>query len=128
MFTYHLKADKFIQSSFRALLMSEFLDLNEEALFNIALATGEALQNIVRYGYAFQEHKEVKLEIERADKLFTVNIIDDAPPCPIDRFMHQTYAPSDHGGMGLTIIKKLTHTFDIKPSNQGNCTTLVFLL
>jgi len=54
--------------------------------------------------------------------------MDDAPPCPVEKFMHRTLTPTEYGGMGLTIIRKLTHTFDILPSNQGNVTTLMFKL
>ena len=126
MFTCTLKADKFIQSSFRNVLINEFINLSEDNLFNIALATGEALQNIVRYGYQFQDHKEVRLTLEKIDALFVIHIRDDAPYCPIESFMHRELVPSDHGGMGLTIIRKLTHTYEIQPSNEGNITILTF--
>ena len=126
MFTCTLKADKFIQSSFRNILINQFVNLSEDNLFNIALATGEALQNIVRYGYQFQDHKEVRLTLKKLDALFVIHIMDDAPYCPIESFMHRDITPSDHGGMGLTIIRKLTHTFEIQPSNKGNTTILTF--
>jgi anti-sigma regulatory factor (Ser/Thr protein kinase) len=124
----HLKADKFIQSSFRNLLQREFKDLGETNLFNIALATGEALQNIVRYGYAFQDHKEVRISLDQIGDRFVIEIIDDAPPCPVENFMQHQFTPSDHGGMGIAIIKKLTQIFEIKPLAQGNLTSLVFKL
>ena len=108
--------------------MREFSTLSEDNLFNIALATGEALQNIVRYGYLFEDAHEVRLSLECLDKAFVVKVMDDAPPCPVEKFMHRTLAPTEYGGMGLTIIRKLTHTFDILPSNQGNITILMFNL
>jgi hypothetical protein len=124
----NLKADKFIQSNFRNLLQREFKDLGETNLFNIALATGEALQNIVRYGYAFQDNQEVRISLDQIGDQFFIEIIDDAPPCPVENFMQHKFIPSDHGGMGIAIIKKLTELFEIKPSNQGNITSLVFNL
>ena len=108
--------------------MRECSTLSEDNLFNIALATGEALQNIVRYGYLFEDAHEVRLSLECLDNIFVVKVMDDAPPCPVEKFMHRTLTPNEYGGMGLTIIRKLTHTFDILPSSQGNVTILVFNL
>ena len=122
----NLKADKFVQSSFRNLLQREFMDLGETNLFNIALATGEALQNIVRYGYAFEDNKEVRISLDQKGNKFFIEITDDAPPCPVKNFMQHQFTPSDHGGMGIAIIKKLTQVFEIKPSVEGNITLLVF--
>jgi anti-sigma regulatory factor (Ser/Thr protein kinase) len=42
--------------------------------------------------------------------------------------MQQHFTPSDHGGMGLGIIKKLTQTFEITPLIKGNRTKLIFAL
>ena len=123
-----LKADKFIQTSFRNLLLKEFSELGDHNLFNIALATGEALQNIVRYGYNFLEGMGVEVTLEQAEETFVVEILDTAPPCPTESFMQQHFTPSDHGGMGLGIIKKLTQTFEITPLIKGNLTKLIFAL
>ena len=123
-----LKADKFIQTSFRNLLLKEFSDLGDTNLFNIALATGEALQNIVRYGYNFLEGMSVEMILVQAEETFVVEILDTAPPCPTESFMQQHFTPSDHGGMGLGIIKKLTQTFEITPLVKGNRTKLIFAL
>ena len=74
--------------------MRECSTLSEDNLFNIALATGEALQNIVRYGYLFEDAHEVRLSLECLDKVFVVKVMDDAPPCPVEKFMHRTLTPT----------------------------------
>jgi len=64
----------------------------------------------------------------QTEETFLVEILDTAPPCPIESFMQQHFTPSDHGGMGLGIIKKLTQTFEITPLIKGNLTKLIFAL
>lgn len=123
---FKLSATKDIQSSFKVILEATFPNLSKDFLFEIYTAASEALQNIVRHTYHFEDNKEVRCWFESDDQYLTLFIEDDGPPIKDLSFLDIERLPSEKGNMGLNLIKKLTQSFSIKPTKEGNLTTLVF--
>lgn len=121
-----LKADKYIQAASRQLLQQCLPKLPADALNNVQLALAEALQNIVRHGYRFKDNQTISLGIKTEGEHLRIEILDHAPPCQPATFLNQALTPSEAGGMGISIIKKLTQHFSITPLANGNVTLLVF--
>jgi anti-sigma regulatory factor (Ser/Thr protein kinase) len=93
---------------------------------DILIAVGEALQNIVRHAYINTKPGDFLLTITKLGDVIEVVIKDDAPTSNPELFMHQTHSPSESGGMGIGLIKKITIGFKIDPQVDGNITTLQF--
>ena len=94
---------------------------------DILIAVGEALQNIVRHAYINTKPGDFLLTITKLGDVIEVVIKDDAPSSNPELFMHQMHSPSESGGMGIDLIKKITLEFRIDPQVDGNITTLKFL-
>ena len=123
---YSLRAGKSIQSAFTKLLHEIFPNVDPNIIFNVSLAGGEALQNIARHTYHFADNKEVRCWFEINDQYITLFIEDDGPSLKDLSFLDVERLPSEKGNMGLNLIKKLTEFFTIKPTKDGNLTTLIF--
>lgn len=123
---FPLLADKNIQTSFKIVLENELINQNKEFLFKIHTAGSEALQNIVRHTYHFEENKEVRIWFEKNKNEITLFIEDDGPPLRDLSFLEIKRSPSEKGNMGLNLIKKLTKSFNIEASQKGNITILKF--
>jgi len=93
---------------------------------DIQIAVGEALQNIVRHAYVNTKPGYLMLTIAKLGDVIEVIIKDDAPPSNPELFMYQTHFPSELGGMGIDLIKKIALEFRIDPQSDGNLTTLKF--
>ena len=93
---------------------------------DILIAVGEALQNIVRHAYVNIQPGHLLLSITKLGDVVEIIINDDAPSVNPELFMHQTYSPSESGGMGIELIKKIALEFRIDPQPDGNMTTLKF--
>ncbi len=101
-------------------------DVSKDVLSNVQFGLAEALQNIVRHGYQFRDGETVSINIQAEGNCLRIEIFDHAPPCQPEAFMSQTLTPSEEGGMGITMIKKLTQHFSITPLASGNMTLLIF--
>lgn len=123
---FTLSADKNIQASFKLVLDEELFNQDKEFLFNVHIAGSEALQNIFRHTYHFEENKEVKIWFEKNKNEITLFIEDDGPPLRDLSFLEIKRAPSEKGNMGLNLIKKLTKSFNIEASQKGNIAILKF--
>lgn len=121
-----LKADKYIQAASRQLLERCLPNMSKDVLTNVQLGLAEALQNIVRHGYRFKDGQTVSLSIKVEGDDLRIEIFDHATPCRPEAFLDQALTPSEEGGMGILLIKKLTHHFSITPLANGNLTVLVF--
>lgn len=100
-----------------------------DALIDIEIALGEVLQNIVRH--------EFKSALSRGTNFFDIQVFvksdfielcitDSAHPLVDLSFMQEARSPSDIGGMGLDLIKKLTVKYSIEPLSNGNKHSLTF--
>jgi anti-sigma regulatory factor (Ser/Thr protein kinase) len=95
---------------------------------NIKIALGEVLQNIIRHGYKnnLNEENFIDIECQQDQDRLTFILRDFAEPCKPDSFLNKEFIPNENGHMGLSIIRKLTDEFSIKPLQDGNETKLVF--
>ena len=95
---------------------------------NIKIALGEVLQNIIRHGYKNNLNEEDFIEIEFKNNNAGLAFIlrDYAEPCNPEFFLNQNFIPNESGHMGISIIRKLTNEFTIRPLQDGNETKLVF--
>jgi len=93
---------------------------------DVLIAVGEALQNIVRHGYINTKPGDFLITMTKLGNVIEVVIKDDAPTSNPELFMHQTHSPSESGGMGIDLIKKIALEFRIDPQPDGNITTLKF--
>ena len=126
--TFYLKSDKFSQQKIRDIILENISEcVDAEDIFNIQIALGEAVQNIIRHAYKSAENNMIKVELSKCDTFLEFNLYDDALPCEPNLFMNKTNTmPSEKGGMGLNMIKKLTYKFKIYPLEKGNRTQLIF--
>ena len=102
--------------------------LNIEESENIKIALGEVLQNIIRHGYKnnLVEKDFIEIKYERDNEKLILLLRDYAPPCEPEIFLKKSFRPNESGHMGISIIRKLTDEFTIKPLQDGNETKLVF--
>jgi anti-sigma regulatory factor (Ser/Thr protein kinase) len=126
--TFYLESNKYAQQRIRDIIntnISNYVD--DENIFNIQVALGEAIQNIIRHAYKFADNRFIKIEFSKYDVFLEFNLYDDALPCEPALFMDKvSHLPSEKGGMGINMIKKLTYKFKIYPLEQGNRTQLIF--
>jgi anti-sigma regulatory factor (Ser/Thr protein kinase) len=103
--------------------------LNKIDYENIKISLGETLQNIIRHGYKNNLSEEDFIDIEyqnNHDDGLTFKLRDYAEPCNPRLFLNKNFSPNESGHMGLSIIRKLTNEFTIRPLQDGNETKLVF--
>jgi|APCry1669193181_1035450.scaffolds.fasta_scaffold279921_1 anti-sigma regulatory factor (Ser/Thr protein kinase) len=103
-------------------------NLKENTLENIKITFGEVLQNIIRHGHKnkINEQDFIEVEYQLTGEKIIFLIRDYGLPCNPESFLNKRFFPSESGQMGLSIIRKLTDEFLIKPLHDGNETKLVF--
>jgi len=103
-------------------------ELNQNLVENIKIALGEVLQNIIRHGYKNNLNEEdfIEIEFKNNNEGLAFIVRDYAEPCNPDSFLNKNFIPNESGHMGISIIRKLTNEFTIKPLQDGNETKLVF--
>ncbi len=85
------------------------LNLKSEAIYEVRLATEEAITNIIRHGYQNQEG-EIEIEIGKQDDALVVRLRDSAMPFdptaipPPD--LTKPLAARPIGGMGVYLMKQ----------------------
>jgi anti-sigma regulatory factor (Ser/Thr protein kinase) len=109
-------------------LKNEITDLSLNELENIKIVLGEVLQNIIRHSYKnfLSEEDLINIEYQKDQDRITFILRDFAEPCKPDSFLNKEFIPNENGHMGISIIRKLTDEFIIKPLQDGNETKLVF--
>ena len=103
-------------------------NVTKNTLEDIKIVLGEVLQNIIRHGYKnlLNEEDFIDVEYQKNQDRITFILRDFAEPCKPDSFLNKEFIPNENGHMGLSIIRKLTDEFSIKPLEDGNETKLVF--
>ena len=103
-------------------------NVTKNTLEDIKIVLGEVLQNIIRHGYKnlLNEEDFIDVEYQKNQDRITFILRDFAEPCKPDSFLNKEFIPNENGHMGLSIIRKLTDEFLIKPLHDGNETKLVF--
>jgi anti-sigma regulatory factor (Ser/Thr protein kinase) len=106
--------------------LTRTIDTNQ--VENIKIALGEVLQNIIRHGYKsnLSENDFIDIEYFALDAHLVFVLRDYAKPCEVESFLNKNFTPNESGQMGLSIIRKLTDEFTIKPLQDGNETKLIF--
>lgn len=95
---------------------------------DLQLAIGEVTQNVIRYGFnGGDENGVLTIDIEIDDHELKCSIRDNAPPSNPDDWMIKAEARRpDEGGYGLSIIDAIASEYRVEPSQDGNCSYLVF--
>ena len=107
--------------------LENVLLLQKSQIIDIEIALGEVLQNIVRYGYfGGDKNKSYSLEIIKKELLLKITAKDYARPIDDLSFLTKAFQANESGGMGLSIIKKLTTSYSIEPQIDGNLHILNF--
>jgi anti-sigma regulatory factor (Ser/Thr protein kinase) len=103
-------------------------NVTKNTLEDIKIVLGEVLQNIIRHGYKndLNEENFIDIKCQQDQDRLTFILRDFAEPCKPDSFLNKEFIPNENGHMGLSIIRKLTDEFSIKPLEDGNETKLVF--
>jgi anti-sigma regulatory factor (Ser/Thr protein kinase) len=103
-------------------------ELTKAGSENIKIALGEVLQNIIRHAYKnnLNENDFVDIQYKSTGDDLTFIVRDYAAPCHPASFLNKHFSPNESGHMGLSIIRKLTNEFTIKPMQDGNETKLLF--
>jgi anti-sigma regulatory factor (Ser/Thr protein kinase) len=107
---------------------AEIQDLTKNTSENIKIVMGEVLQNIIRHGYKnnLSEEDFFDIDYQYANDGLVFILRDYAEPCNPEIFLNKEFKPNESGHMGLSIIRKLTNEFTIKPLKDGNETRLSF--
>jgi len=124
---FNLKKNNLIDVIFQW-YQKKIAHLSNEILENVKIVLGEVLQNIIRHGYKnnLNEENFIDIECQQDQDRLTFVLRDYAEPCDPASFLDKNFSPSESGQMGLSIIRKLTDEFLIKPLHDGNETKLVF--
>ena len=123
-----LRTNKNLQKELRFLIDENLNNLNSKLIESIKIASCEAIQNIQRHAYKNIDGMSIKINLIMKGEDLILDIYDEAEPCNPEDFMNKEFTPSESGHMGISIIKKITKSFEIHPLNCGNHTQLVFVL
>jgi len=92
----------------------------------ILIAAGEALQNVIRYGFEANACKgEIKISLINMGIGLSVSIEDNAPPS--DPKGWSISKSADEGGHGLRVIQQSVSSYGFQPLPQGNLARLYFV-
>ncbi|SFV27913.1 serine/threonine-protein kinase RsbW [Devosia crocina] len=87
--------------------------LGEDALNDVEIGVVEAINNVIKHGYAGQKGSAVEVSVGLRQDRVVIDIVDQAPPMPPDALGAPLYGhagPSStedlpEGGMGLSLIQ-----------------------
>jgi len=104
--------------------------LSDDVVFRLTVSLDEVVTNIVRHGFADEGGHEILLSVAVRDGLVTAVVSDDAPA-----FDLRTIPPADVdapldlrpiGGLGVHLVRSLTHELDYRRDADRNILTLTF--
>ena len=116
--------------------MREFLDtacrsawaveVDDEALCELEVATQEAVTNIIRHGYGGREDGEIRIGFHVTPEAITVTVEDDAPPFDPHERPDPPLPPEggDASGVGVYLIKRVMDEVDYRRNGSCNVLTL----
>ena len=105
--------------------------LPEDVIFRVMVALDEVVTNIVRHGFDSEGGHHILLRIAVNDGFVKAVVEDDGPP-----FDLRTVAPADIdapierrpiGGLGVHLIRSLTHGLEYCREGARNILTLTFV-
>ena len=96
-------------------------DLDTARTGDFQILVGEVLQNIIRYEYLINGVEgHIHIEIICNGQGIQIRVVDDAPPLKDISFLSRSPVASEHGGMGLELIRNLSKAYTINPFSYGN--------
>ncbi len=104
--------------------------LSDDVVFRLTVSLDEVVTNIVRHGFADEGGHEILLSVAVRDGLVTAVVSDDAPA-----FDLRAIPPADVeapielrpiGGLGVHLVRSLTHELDYRRDADRNILTLTF--
>jgi serine/threonine-protein kinase RsbW len=104
--------------------------LPDDVVFRLTVALDEVVTNIVRYAFDSQGGHDILLGITVDERFVTAVVEDDGPP-----FDLRTVPPADVdapielrpiGGLGVHLVRSLTHTLEYRREGPRNIVTLTF--
>jgi serine/threonine-protein kinase RsbW len=104
--------------------------LSEDLIFRLTVTLDEVVTNVVRHAFLVEGGHDILLEITVDEHLVTALVEDDGPP-----FDLRTLPPVDidapieqrpRGGLGVHLVRSLTHAVDYRRNGDRNILTLTF--
>jgi anti-sigma regulatory factor (Ser/Thr protein kinase) len=103
------------------------LAVHEPSRLDVEIALGEVLQNIVRYAdFSQKPMRKFDIEAIQNHQNLSLRVTDSAQPLIDLGFLNHQHAASEKGGMGLTLIHKITSKYSISALKEGNLHELFF--
>jgi serine/threonine-protein kinase RsbW len=105
--------------------------LSDDLVFRLTVTLDEVVTNIVRHGFNGQGGHDILLGITVDEALVTATVEDHGPP-----FDLRTVPPADVnapielrpiGGLGVHLVRLLTHSLDYRRDGHRNILTLTFV-
>ena len=89
------------------------LKINSKTVFEIKLAVGESIANIIKYGYKESDPKnKIFVEVDFKDNIFEAHIYDDGIKVTKDMIKHRDIDDVKPGQIGTYLIKNIMDYFD----------------
>ena len=111
--------------------MSIFLNQHScgpQALYQAQLAVEEIGTNIIKYGYDDKLEHRITLRVECLADCFRLQILDDGHPFDARQVaepdLEQSLADRQHGGLGISLVRRLARRMDYERRNGINALTV----
>lgn len=99
------------------------LGLNEGDIYDVKLATDEAITNIILHGYG-DRSGNVRVDVKQLDDKLIVVLTDSGPPydptVKVDPDLTTPLSDRKKGGMGVYLMKKNMDEVTYKKNRNGN--------
>ncbi len=103
------------------------LPMNIEAQLNLVF--DELLSNIIKYAFKDNAKHNIEINFEKKDQKIYIEVVDDGVEFnPLDYpepKLNPDLSERDIGGLGIHIVKKLTHEYFYNRDNGHNSQVLV---
>jgi serine/threonine-protein kinase RsbW len=98
----------------------------------LSLVLDELLSNIIRYGYKDKKNHDIEINLELKKNILYIEVTDDGiefnPLLYPEPDLNPNLAEREIGGLGIHIMKKMTHEYFYTRKNGHNIQRLSKLL
>ena len=106
------------------------LKISNNILADIEIALAEALTNIVKHGYHYENNHKIQLSLYKSKKNIILEITDYSDEVKINFNKKLEYDPKDinslpEGGMGLYLMKNCMTTLNLKRVDNKNILIMI---
>lgn len=100
---------------------------DEETVENCALALNEAIMNVIQHGYHGVPGQAMRLEARFDGQALVFDLLDHAPPVPVEQVQSRPLDEIRPGGLGVHFIRSLMDEmrFVDPPPGFSNCLRLI---